>query len=496
MARKKREQICGIYKIENLINGKVYIGQSKDIYTRWSKHIQTAKRINNDREKYPLYRAMKKYGIDNFSFEIIYRCEEWELNEWEIYFIEIYKSYMGREDCNGYNQTIGGDSNRGYTIPKEKLRTCKKVICEDKIFNSIKECANYYDESYNSMRNWLSGSSCIPDVYVEKGLKFLDDKYNNVIRKPKSELIHKNKYSKTIIYNGKEYETPVQLSKETNIEAPTITAWLKGQNRMPKEMHDKGLRYKDENKTYKIQEELVLTGRPVICDGVEYISIVDFENKNNLGRNVASMWLRKKNTMPQEFIDKGLRFKDDITTDYSDNSRDLVTRHVLYKGIEYVSIKKLCEAYPKFEEEKIRKRLYCKRLTLDLYNDKLMYADDDFSQYRIVKENDIECNGAKYDSIVQLAKAIGESPSAVRLWVSRKSIPYGRENLHIFINGEELKHSKVRRKARVICEGVTYDSISKCADFYKADRTHMSEWLNGKRKMPQKFMDKGLKYID
>ena len=30
--------VCGIYKIENIVNGKVYIGQSIDIYNRWQNH--------------------------------------------------------------------------------------------------------------------------------------------------------------------------------------------------------------------------------------------------------------------------------------------------------------------------------------------------------------------------------------------------------------------------------------------------------------------------
>ena len=50
------EKICGIYKITNLVNGKVYIGQSQDIYSRWKEH----KYARNKRECFALYGAFKK----------------------------------------------------------------------------------------------------------------------------------------------------------------------------------------------------------------------------------------------------------------------------------------------------------------------------------------------------------------------------------------------------------------------------------------------------
>ena len=64
------EKICGIYKITNLVNGKVYIGQSQDIYSRWKEH----KYARNKRDYFALYGAFKKYGLDNFSFEIVECC--------------------------------------------------------------------------------------------------------------------------------------------------------------------------------------------------------------------------------------------------------------------------------------------------------------------------------------------------------------------------------------------------------------------------------------
>lgn len=98
---------CGIYKIENKLNGKVYIGQSINIEERWKKHRTISNNINHECKNYPLYRSIYKNGLDNFDFSIIEECLEDKLNEREIYWIKYYNSYIP----NGYNQTLGGNKN-------------------------------------------------------------------------------------------------------------------------------------------------------------------------------------------------------------------------------------------------------------------------------------------------------------------------------------------------------------------------------------------------
>ena len=93
---------CGIYKITNKINGHSYVGQSVDIERRWRQHINFPK----ENSKYPLYQAFRKYGIENFIFEIIEICPLEKLDEREIYFIAKYNSYH-----KGYNQTSGGSGS-------------------------------------------------------------------------------------------------------------------------------------------------------------------------------------------------------------------------------------------------------------------------------------------------------------------------------------------------------------------------------------------------
>lgn len=107
MGRKRkehREEICGIYKITNKINGKCYIGQSIDIYKRWYTH-KSPKTWAADKGKV-LYRAFVKYGIENFTFEIIEECSRKQLDIREKYWVRYFDSYS-----NGYNMTKGGQGN-------------------------------------------------------------------------------------------------------------------------------------------------------------------------------------------------------------------------------------------------------------------------------------------------------------------------------------------------------------------------------------------------
>lgn len=106
--------MVGIYKIENLINGHKYIGQSNNIKQRWNKEKRVAFIEDDLAYDYPLSRAFRKYGIENFSFEVIEKCSADDLNKREKYWISYYDTFY-----NGYNQTLGGDGSR--TQPKEKI---------------------------------------------------------------------------------------------------------------------------------------------------------------------------------------------------------------------------------------------------------------------------------------------------------------------------------------------------------------------------------------
>lgn len=105
----------GIYKITNKINGKTYIGQSEDIERRFKHH----KGIYSD---FAIHRAFKKYGIDNFTFEVLYECPIEEMNKWETFFITIF----GSLSPNGYNLNMGGDGKEVSEETKKKMSESRR----------------------------------------------------------------------------------------------------------------------------------------------------------------------------------------------------------------------------------------------------------------------------------------------------------------------------------------------------------------------------------
>lgn len=92
-----------VYLITNLINNKKYVGQTiNSARLRWSTH----KYHTNSNCQFHLHRAIRKYGIENFEFEVIDSNINSidDLNEAESYWIAHYDTFMGE----GYNLTSGG----------------------------------------------------------------------------------------------------------------------------------------------------------------------------------------------------------------------------------------------------------------------------------------------------------------------------------------------------------------------------------------------------
>lgn len=136
------ENLGSIYIIKNNINNKVYIGQTiNKVSYRFRTHIYYAVRGRD----YIIGKAMRKYGINNFFYEVIEECLIKELNNREIYWIKYYNSTNPRF---GYNMSKGGNKvsfrelneqevldlfnmgNPAYIIAKEILHTSVSKVSE------------------------------------------------------------------------------------------------------------------------------------------------------------------------------------------------------------------------------------------------------------------------------------------------------------------------------------------------------------------------------
>jgi group I intron endonuclease len=117
--------MIGIYKITNP-KGKVYIGQSINIKSRFSKYYK-----KHCKEQPLLYRSLKKYGSDSHSFEVLISGDfnQELLNELEIHYINLFNSFQ-----KGLNLTKGGGGRRGLAHSEEsklKMSESAKKMSEE-----------------------------------------------------------------------------------------------------------------------------------------------------------------------------------------------------------------------------------------------------------------------------------------------------------------------------------------------------------------------------
>lgn len=134
---------CGIYKITNLINNMKYIGQSTWIEMRFNEH----KNMSSHYTCRYLWNAFDKYGVDNFSFEILEECNENELQKRERYWIEKLNTLYP----NGYNGTNGGETLSGFKFCEDAQRrksiTLKKMYESGRIKSYFKgKCVMHYGD--------------------------------------------------------------------------------------------------------------------------------------------------------------------------------------------------------------------------------------------------------------------------------------------------------------------------------------------------------------
>lgn len=184
------ENIVCIYKIENNINNKVYIGQTVDYKRRKEEHLL---RYNNNTLKSNrsyLYRAFRKYGIENFTFSILEECKICFLNEKERYYITQYDSFI-----NGYNMTLGGQND----APNRKLNLediifVRKLYDSQTIYSNKEIWEEYFKDkiTLQYFRNLWQGTNwkeVMPEVFTEENKKY---------------YTHKNKGAKKGAYSDEE----------------------------------------------------------------------------------------------------------------------------------------------------------------------------------------------------------------------------------------------------------------------------------------------------
>ncbi|EOP36183.1 GIY-YIG nuclease family protein [Bacillus cereus] len=252
-----------IYKIENSVNGKVYIGQTiKDVHRRLKTHISSLRggyHIN----KY-LQKAFNKYGEENFKSEIIEKCTIEELDAKEIQWISYYKNTGMSYNIEGggnLRKVIADETRKKLSISGKKSyqnpivlakrkkqweelsgkgnSNSKEIICinDNKVFASITEAGEYYKISMKSISNSLigrnpycksfDGKTKLEFCYYEGEKEYVPKKH-----------IHAQSKAVRCITTGEIFESVAKASEKYSLYTNNISKVCKGKRKHTGRLED------------------------------------------------------------------------------------------------------------------------------------------------------------------------------------------------------------------------------------------------------------------
>lgn len=208
-----------IYKITNIANDKVYIGQTiGSLENRWYHHIYNALR---EKCKTKLGRAIRKYGEHSFKIEVIETTDK--LDEREIYFIQFFNSIK-----NGYNIKIGGNGEPHAESTKKKIAKAngKRVWTEE-----MRETMS------KAIKSWHEERGFVPKSEETKRKISEGNKGRKIAPKAKEAMraFNKSKMRPVIcLTTGKEYESIMSACKDLSLNDGHMRMHLKGKHKRVK----------------------------------------------------------------------------------------------------------------------------------------------------------------------------------------------------------------------------------------------------------------------
>lgn len=162
--------MIGIYKIENLNDGKIYIGQSNNIERRFYEHM-----TKGASSRIPVDKIIQEEGPASFSYEIVEECALDDLNERETFWIKFYDA-----NIYGYNKNEGGLTDvAGSHNPKSKLteadvKEIRQAYANHKkqkdVYEKYKDIISFsYFQNLWQGRSW---SHIMPEVFTEENKNY------------------------------------------------------------------------------------------------------------------------------------------------------------------------------------------------------------------------------------------------------------------------------------------------------------------------------------
>lgn len=194
-----------IYAIQNLVNQKIYIGQSINVIKRWEYHISHMEKLSH---KYPLYKDMQTQGISQFTFRILEHNISIDLlNEKEQYYIQKYNSIK-----NGYNIQIGGKNTHTQKLTQQEINQIYQLL-RDRV--PMNEIAQLYQVDISTISDINCGDTWFnPTIeYPVRKQKYKKKNFSENDIQNIYDLLRKNV---TLTDIAKQYQTSVQTISKIN----------------------------------------------------------------------------------------------------------------------------------------------------------------------------------------------------------------------------------------------------------------------------------------
>jgi len=295
-----------VYMHVNTNNEMIYVGITcQDLKLRWRKNGKGYK------DNTYLKNAIDKYGWDNFEHIVLFKNKtKKEAEELESLFIKIF---LSNDRDFGYNLSDGGKINKGWKHSDEakqkislhnKNNMAKKVICDNVIFDCLKDCAKYYDVVYGTFQSWIKNYNGMPQKFIDLGLRYVDDEYIDYKPQIGKATGENNSNSRKVMCDGKNFVSIRECAKYYNLRAGLIESWLKKVYKMPQKFIDLNLRFYGDNTTI-YEPQIKHSKRKVICGNMIFKSIADCANYYDINYSKMYHWLFNK--VPKKYAKLGLR---------------------------------------------------------------------------------------------------------------------------------------------------------------------------------------------
>lgn len=136
-----------IYLYTNKINQHQYVGQTNNLQKRFNGHKSDSYNKKSHSYDYPLHRAIRKYGLENFDFSVLEEVKtREEANEREQYWIQKYKTHVSQ---GGYNISLGGEGCNRTPLTWEELLERGRVFTKEEILDIQNRLVN--EEKYDDI---------------------------------------------------------------------------------------------------------------------------------------------------------------------------------------------------------------------------------------------------------------------------------------------------------------------------------------------------------